>query len=32
VFWTLASARVVVGAVVAVAAREAREPAAAPGA
>jgi hypothetical protein len=31
VFWTLASALVVVGAVVAVAAREAREPAAAPG-
>jgi hypothetical protein len=32
VFWTLAGALVVVGAVVAVAAREARKPAAAPGA
>ncbi len=32
VFWTLAGALVVVGAVVAVAAREAREPAVAPGA
>ena len=32
VFWTLAGALVVVGAVVAVAAREARAPAAAPGA